>query len=234
MINAFDHFVMSLMSDWTQHSAVVNKFIIQFLDLYTVKALPVFFVLWLLWFGDSTAAEYRPAILRGFIGMFVAGAVARLLGDWLPERVRPLHSGDPDFTPPLGVTLDAFERWSSFPSDHAAIFFALSTGLWLVSRRVGAMFYAWSIFIVCLPRLFAGKHYASDIIAGAAIGIVITMVIARPIAAKLAPSVWAAEKKSHALFYAGFFALSYQFTTMFDDVRRTGSALRKLFWTALS
>jgi membrane-associated phospholipid phosphatase len=228
MINLFDHFAMSLMSDWSQHSAIVNKFVIQFLDLYTVKALPVFLVIWLLWFSDPNAAKYRPAILEGFIGMLAAGVVSRVIQDCLPQRVRPLHSGDPYFAPPLGVTLDATEHWSSFPSDHAAVFFALSTALWLASKRVGAIFYGWSIFIVCLPRMFAGMHYASDIIAGASIGIVVATVIARPIAVKLAPWVWTAEKRSQALFYAGFFALSYQFTTMFDDVRRVGSALEKL------
>ena len=226
-MDALDQFVMSLMSDWGQHSAVVNKFIILFLGLPTVKALPIFALVWLLWFSDHSF-RCRLAILEGFIGMFVAFAVARELGNWLPERVRPLHSGDPHFTPPLGIPDDMLEHWSSFPSDHAAVFFALSTSLWLASRRVGAIAYAWSIFIVCLPRIFAGWHYASDIIAGAAIGIFVAVVVARPIAAKLGPWVWAAEKRHQAFFYAAFFVLSYQFTTMFDDVRRAGRALHNL------
>ena len=226
-INHFDHFVMSTMSDWTQYSALLNKFIIPFLGQFTVKTLPVFAEIWLLWFS-ADVIKYRPAIVDGFVGMFVAGAVSRILQDCLPERLRPLHSGDLDFRPPLGLKTDILEHWSSFPSDHAAVFFALSTALWLVSRPIGAISYAWSIFIICMPRLFGGLHYASDIIAGAVTGILVALLIAPPIGAKLSPYVFAAEKRSTALFYAAFFTLSFQFATMFNDVRHIASEIYKL------
>jgi hypothetical protein len=45
-------------------------------------------------------------------------------------------------------------------------------------------------------------------------------IIARPIATKLMPLVWAAEAKKKAVFYAAFFLLSCQFGTMFDDARQ--------------
>jgi membrane-associated phospholipid phosphatase len=228
MLDAFDHFVMSLMSDWTQYSALLNKFIVPFLNLFTIKTLPVFAGIWLLWFS-ADAAKYRPTIVNGFVGMFLAGAVSRAIQDCLPERLRPLHSGDPGFKPPLGLKTDLLEHWSSFPSDHAAVFFALSTALWRVSRPIGAISYAWTIFIICIPRLFGGYHYASDIIGGAVIGILVGSLIAPPIGVKLSPYVLAAEKRRTALFYAAFFALSFQFATMFNDVRQTASEISKLF-----
>ena len=86
-LNHFDHFVMSTMSDWTQYSALLNKFIITFLDQFTIKTLPVFAAIWLLWFS-ADAIKYRPAIVDGFVGMFVAGAVSRILQDGLR---RPLQ-----------------------------------------------------------------------------------------------------------------------------------------------
>jgi len=231
MIEALDYFddsVMSLISQWTQYSAVLNKFIVPFLNLFTVKTVPVFAAIWLLWLS-ADAVKYRPAIVESLVGMFLAGALTRTLQDFLPERLRPLHSGDLNFRPPLGLKTDVLEHWSSFPSDHAAVFFALSTAFWLVSRPLGAIAYAWSIFIICLPRLFAGYHYASDIIGGAIIGILVALLIARPIGAKLLPYVLAAEKKNAALFYAGFFVLSFEFATMFNDVRHTVSEVHKLF-----
>ena len=230
-LDHFDHFVMSVMSDWTQYSAVLNKFIVPFLSLFSVKTLPVFAGIWLLWFS-ADAAKYRPMIVEGFVGMFLAGAVSRVIQDCLPERLRPLHSGDLNFRPPLGLKPDILEHWSSFPSDHAAVFFALSTTLWLVSRPIGAISFAWSIFIISLPRLFGGYHYASDMIGGAVIGIVVALFIARPIGAILSPYVLAFEKKRTALFYAAFFALSFQFTTMFNDVRHTASEIYKPFLDA--
>ncbi len=229
MIDHFDHYVMSLMSGWAQHSVFLNKFIVQFLSLYTIKSLPVFAALWLLWFSGD-AIKNRQAVLQAFVAMFIAGAVSRVVQDFLPERVRPLHSGDPYFTPPVGLPPEAgaLEHWSSFPSDHAAVFFALSTALWLFSRPLGVVSYAWSILIICLPRLFAGYHYASDVIGGAIIGVLAALLAAPWVAAKLAPWVWAAEKRSKGLFYAGFFILSFEVATMFDDVRLAGSALKKL------
>ena len=224
----FDHFVMSLMSDWTQYSPLLNKFIVSVLDLYTFKTLPVFAGIWLLWFS-ADAAKYRPMIVNAFVGMFLAGAVSRIIQDFLPQRLRPLHSGDPSFRPYVGLKTHILEQWSSFPSDHAAVFFALSTALWLVSRPIGAISYAWTIVLICMPRLFAGYHYASDIMGGAVIGILVALFIAPPIGAKLSPYILAAEKTKMALFYAAFFALSLQFVTMFDDIRHTASVISKLF-----
>lgn len=59
-------------------------------------------------------------------------------------------------------------------------------------------------------------------IAGAEISIFAVLIIARPIATKLMPLVRVA-----AAFYAAFFLLSYQFSTMFDDVRQVGNAMKK-------
>jgi membrane-associated phospholipid phosphatase len=168
-VNSFDNFVMSLMAEYSQKSVALNKIIVQLFDYYTIKIVPVFFCVWLLWFG-SKAEKYRPAIVRALLGMLFAVFVSRSIQDFLPERLRPLNAGDPHFIPPLGVHIDEMEHWSSFPSDHAALFFAFSTALWLTSRTFGALGYAWSVFIICIPRIYSGRHYASDVVAGAAIG----------------------------------------------------------------
>ena len=67
-LDQFDHFVMSLMSDWTQYSALLNKFIVPFLGLFTVKTLPVFAGVWLLWFS-ADVAKYHPMMVDGFVGI---------------------------------------------------------------------------------------------------------------------------------------------------------------------
>src|SRR6185312_628262 len=226
MLNAFDAYVLGLMSRYSQTSLTANKFIIQFLDLNSVKLLPFIVGLWLLWF--SKASKFRPAVVEAFLGMLAGIGLSRLIQSFLPERLRPLHSSDPNFILPLGVDPNALEHWSSFPSDHAALFFAASTTIWRVSRRLGTVCYAWSIFVVCIPRIFAGYHYASDIIGGAVIGIFAAFFIARPIQSKLIPWVVVAEKKYAAIFYAIFFVLSYEFMTMFIELRRVSHALKQL------
>ena len=217
-----------MLCGWTQYSPLINNLIVSVMDLYTYKTLPVFVGIWWRWVSADTA-KYRPMVVNAFVAMFLAGAVSRTIQDFVPARLRPLDSGDPSFRPYVELKTHMFEQWSSFPSDHAAVFFALSTALWLVSRPIGAISYAWTIAIICMPRLFAGYHYASDIMGGAVIGILVALFIAPPIGAKLSPYILAAEKKKPALFYAGFFALSFQFATMFDDIRHTASVISKLF-----
>jgi membrane-associated phospholipid phosphatase len=58
----------------------------------------------------------------------------------------------------------------SFPSDHAGFFFALALGIFLASRRAGAVALAWTILAILLPRIVTGLHSPLDIIAGMAIG----------------------------------------------------------------
>jgi membrane-associated phospholipid phosphatase len=183
-------------------------------------------------FGCCGSAPKRKSIVLQLCGLFLmlfAVFVSRSIQDFLPERLRPLNAGDPHFIPPLGVHIDEMEHWSSFPSDHAALFFAFSTALWLTSRTFGALGYAWSVFIICIPRIYSGRHYASDVVAGAAIGVAVTLLLARPISTKVMPWVRLAEERYKALFYASFFVISYQFCTMFDDIRHIGSALKKFF-----
>ena len=58
----------------------------------------------------------------------------------------------------------------SFPSDHAGFFFALSLGIFLASRRAGAVALVWTALIVLLPRIVTGMHSPLDIAVGAGIG----------------------------------------------------------------
>lgn len=58
----------------------------------------------------------------------------------------------------------------SFPSGHAAFFFALAMAVYFYNKKWGAWFFAAAILIV-LARIAAGIHYPSDILAGAVIGI---------------------------------------------------------------
>ena len=59
---------------------------------------------------------------------------------------------------------------SSFPSGHAAFFFALSAVIYLHNKKTGWAFFAAS-FLIVLARVFVGIHYPLDILAGALTGI---------------------------------------------------------------
>ena len=96
---------------------------------------------------------------------------------WIWFRPRPfiLHTVN---------SLLAHENTGSFPSGHAAFFFALAMGVYLFekkidpertpqlreSRRVAYWLFAAAI-LISLARVFVGVHYPSDILAGAGVGI---------------------------------------------------------------
>ena len=59
---------------------------------------------------------------------------------------------------------------ASFPSGHAAFFFALSAGIYYYNKKAGLWFFVGSVAIG-LARVFAGLHYFTDVLGGLAIGV---------------------------------------------------------------
>lgn len=59
---------------------------------------------------------------------------------------------------------------ATFPSDHAALFIALSLGILLACRRAGAVALGWTLAVTLAARVAAGMHWPADIAVGALIG----------------------------------------------------------------
>ena len=62
------------------------------------------------------------------------------------------------------------EYFNSFPSGHAAFFFALAGAIYVYDKKRGYWFFAGAV-LMGVARVFAGVHWPSDIIGGAVIGI---------------------------------------------------------------
>ena len=62
--------------------------------------------------------------------------------------------------------------YTSFPSGHATLFFALATAIYLYDKRAGYVFYVLAT-LIAISRVVVGVHYPVDIIAGAAIGVLV-------------------------------------------------------------
>ncbi|NIX76539.1 phosphatase PAP2 family protein [Microvirga terricola] len=219
-----DAAVLHTLSGWGQISPLANKIIVGFLNLSSVKILPLVSGLWLLWFRKNHHPKDKLAVIAAFVSMMVAVGVARMVQNALPARPRPLHSEDLDFLWPLGIDHDVMEKWGSFPSDHAALAFALAICVYRASRPGGIIAFAWALLVVSFPRLFAGWHYASDIIGGAMIGIVVGSIFthSQRLEKLLVGTALRLESRFTGLFYAGAFIFSYQIVTLFDDIRKVG------------
>ncbi len=97
----------------------------------------------------------------------VAAAIAMLTNQVIShlwDRPRP-------FTAHAAAThlLSAPSPDPSFPSDHAAVAFAIAFAVLAFSRRGGIVFLA-AATLIGLSRIALGMHYPSDVVAGAAVG----------------------------------------------------------------
>ena len=68
--------------------------------------------------------------------------------------------------------------YTSFPSGHATVFFALATVVYLYHRRLGYFFFACAA-LIALSRVVSGVHYPVDILAGTLIGITCAVFVHR-------------------------------------------------------
>jgi undecaprenyl-diphosphatase len=59
----------------------------------------------------------------------------------------------------------------SFPSNLAAVVFGLALAVWLMNKKTGTWLLIMA-FIACFARVYVGIHYPSDIVGGAAFGLV--------------------------------------------------------------
>lgn len=69
---------------------------------------------------------------------------------------------------------------SSFPSGHAAFYFALATGVYLYNKKLGLVYLVLA-GLMGFARIFVGVHWPLDILAGAILGI----LVAYPLRSKL-------------------------------------------------
>lgn len=67
------------------------------------------------------------------------------------------------------------ENGYSFPSEHTAVFFALTFVVFYLNKRLGWIFFILSV-LVALSRIVLGVHYMSDIIGGLLLGCVISFL----------------------------------------------------------
>jgi undecaprenyl-diphosphatase len=204
------------------HSPVFDRFVVFLTTSDLVKGGVVMAVIWGAWLiHTDDVKRNRGMLLVAIFGSLLALLLARVLAYAGPIRLRPLLDPQLHFRAPTGLPPQTnWTSWSSFPSDHAALFFALAWGVWLVSRRVGAALVLYILIVICLPRLYIGIHYFSDLFVGAVIGITCSAILSeRPLRERLANPLLTWADRHPGLFYFVFALLTFQIATLFWDLR---------------
>lgn len=217
------HFLNSLIGKYPH----LDSAVIFTSELHLVKMAPMVLILWSFWFGQGPDIEAtREKIVKAFLGCFLAMFLARLLATSLPFRLRPIHNESLGLVLPHGLDPHTLDSWSSFPSDHAALGFALATSIFLIHRGWGVLALLHTVVLICLPRVYLSFHYPTDVAAGGLVGIVAALLVMKThLSTPLTQRIHALERVQPAVFYVFFLLMASQMIGMFEDMRRTVTTL---------
>jgi membrane-associated phospholipid phosphatase len=125
--------------------------------------------------------KHKPFASRAGLLVFYAVAISGLAADllkYLFPRARPgiyLDGGSYGFH--IFPLLHGWDHgWNSFPSGHAATAFSAAAAFSILFPRFRFLFYGVAA-LIAFSRVAVAEHYVSDIIAGAFLGILTTILL---------------------------------------------------------
>ncbi len=137
---------------------------LDYLAMFFAQYFEYFLLLALLLFLAVNFRKYWRMALEAIVAAVFTRFVLAEIIRWLWFRPRPFIVEN--FIP----LIDQSPKEGAFPSGHASFYFALSTIVYCYNKKAGILFYIAS-FLIVISRVFVGIHWPLDILAGAALGI---------------------------------------------------------------
>jgi undecaprenyl-diphosphatase len=140
-------------------------------------ALIIFFGSYLAYVLAVLLAAFALWHFRAALVAVVAAGIARLMVKPIVvlfvHRARP-YIANPSIRNIIGPQTG--EEYQSFPSGHALFFFALATVVYRHDKRWGWVFFAGAT-LMGIARVLGGIHWPTDILGGAALGILVGWLV---------------------------------------------------------
>lgn len=225
-MEGLDFLVSRSVSSLAGKAPLFDFVVLELFQLNTLKMMPLMAAMVWLWFAPDSSGQRRKIVFDGVLAGFVTLVVTRVVQNLAPHKPRPAFNEALAFVVPAGQHTN---DWSSFPSDTAGLAFAIAAAIYLGSRRLGVAAFLWAIVVVSFPRLYGGYHYLSDLVAGAAIGLLCTAGYSRSHLSQ--PVFHAVESlflRNPPLFYMAGFIVWFETSTYFWDVRKPAGQLLRL------
>ena len=220
-MNFFDASIIYFVNSFVHRSFAVDATLALIATNTLFSGGAIAAVIWWAWFRrNPNQSVNREFLSCGILTAFLSVVAARGLAALLPYRDRPIHRPELHLRMPFVFNESTVVHWSSFPSDHAAMFCALALSIYFVSRRAGIAAFCYVLLFVCAPRLYMGFHYPTDLVVGALIGIGVAY-LARIESFRKATTlpVLQYKERSPGIFYAGFFIVMFQIAITFASFR---------------
>jgi undecaprenyl-diphosphatase len=230
-VKHLDYAITTFVNGFTGRNALIDGFMGQLCSNYILSAVPLTALLVFLW-TKNASDQSRMRLIAGAVAIGSSGLVSRLLQKILPViglgRTRPLY--DPNLTGvlhwPIGLAPHALENQSSWPSDTAAWLFGLAFLVWLQGgKRLGIP----ALCIAALSsftRILMEFHFLSDILCGAALGMLMVLASQRLPIPRVAFKTLTLQHKWPIAFCATLFVATYLLATEAADVRNLAGTTR--------
>jgi membrane-associated phospholipid phosphatase len=223
--NGLNLAVITWLSRFTMTSAHFNQIVQYMAGSNLVKGYPMMAALWFFWCRDTDPrSETKRIVVAAIAGCILAVLIARIANNIGPFQPRPIANNALPALVFLGLPDPASKAlyiWNSFPSDHAAMYFSLATGIFLISRRFGTFVYVYVFLFIALPRMYLGLHYATDIIAGGILGVGCVLLFnSEAVVSLYGLRFRQVLERYPAATQTALFLISIELSMTFEDVRK--------------
>lgn len=160
-----NQYLFNLIHRFAGHSALLD-----FTGVFFANYLPYLLALGFLWllFKEKNWRRRWYYFAEGAVAVILSRGIVTEVIRHFYYHVRPFEFYN--FTPLIP------ESGSSFPSGHAAFFFALALAIWYMNRTWGIWYLALSL-VNGLSRIYVGVHWPYDIFGGIVVGLVSAFLV---------------------------------------------------------
>ncbi len=218
-----DHTLTLALNSLVGRSDLIDAVIVMFERNTLLKGTVLVAPLFGFWFANpgnpARTQACRAKVTATLAAVILSVATVRLIAGLAPFRPRPIFDPSLSLALPVGISREIASRWTAFPSDHAALWFALAGGIATLNRRWGAVALGYALFL-SVSRVYIAFHSPSDMAAGAAIALAALWLCHRPVIRARIHAPIAAVRVTHPGFFAmALFVIGAQLGQMFDESR---------------
>ncbi|WP_299361720.1 phosphatase PAP2 family protein [uncultured Paracoccus sp.] len=237
---ALDHQVFAAIHQFYGLSWAVDSLIWLISTNPLFKGVVSAMMFWWLWFRPHPQLSLVRSKLSALLLLSVVAIfLGRLLALQLPFRDRPFMHPELIRWSDDKLSSIHLDGWSSMPSDHAVMYFALATGYMIIDRKVGTLALLHAALVISLTRVYNGVHFPGDILVGALLGVAAALLLMQPLQKALlvaGHAIGAVDLSSRRpeLFYPLMFLVTLQFATMFETARGFVGSIGEILFAVLS